>query len=61
MSSSISKTATIGAFPPDMNNTVLSNPSYQKLQNLLSDCTTQELEWILKSTQLTKECIRDIK
>lgn len=38
-----------------------SNPSYQKIQNLLSDCTTKELEWILKAVQLTIECMRDTK
>lgn len=38
-----------------------SDPSYQKIQNLLSDCTPQEMEWILKSVQLIKDCLRDTK
>lgn len=36
----------------------LSDPSYQKIQSLLSDCTAQELEWILKSASLIKDCLR---
>lgn len=46
---------------PDFPDSTFSDPSYQKLQNLLSDCTPQELEWILKSVQLTIECMRDTK
>lgn len=45
----------------DISSSAFSDPSYQKLQNLLSDCTPQELEWILKSAQLIKNCIRDTK
>lgn len=36
-----------------------TNPAYQNLLNLLSDCSPQELEWILKSAQLTKDCMRN--
>ena len=45
----------------NITNPTFSDSSYQKLQNLLSDCTSQELVWILKSAQLIKECIRDTK
>lgn len=45
----------------NISSSAFSDPSYQKLQNLLSDCTPQELEWILKSAQLIKNCIRDTK
>lgn len=57
----IHKTAATSASSTDMSNAPFSDPSYQKIQNLLSDCTAQELEWILKSVQLTKECMRDMK
>ena len=36
-----------------------TNPTYQNLLNLLSDCSPQELEWIFKSAQLTKDCMRN--
>lgn len=36
-----------------------TNPTYQNLLNLLSDCSPQELEWIFKSVQLTKDCMRN--
>lgn len=36
-----------------------TNPTYQNLLNLLSDCSPQELEWIFKSAQLTKNCMRN--
>ena len=32
---------------------------HRNIQNLLSDCTSQEMEWILKSVQLIKECMRN--
>lgn len=57
----IHKTAAINASSTDIPTASFSDPSYQKIQNLLSDCTAQELEWILKSTQLTKDCMRNIK
>lgn len=45
----------------DFPETTFSTPSYQKIQNLLSDCTPQEMEWILRSAQLIKDCLRDAK
>ena len=57
----IHKTAAIDTTASNITNPTFSDSSYQKLQNLLSDCTSQELAWILKSTQLIKECIRDTK
>lgn len=57
----IHKTAAIDASSSNTASTLFSDPSYQKIQNLLSDCTTQELEWMLKSAQLTKDCMRNIK
>ena len=53
------KTAAIDTATSDIPSSTFSDSSYQKLQNLLSDCTSQELAWILKSAQLIKECIRD--
>lgn len=55
----IHKAAATDISSGDFPNPAFSDPSYQKLQSLLSDCTPQELEWILKSAQLTKECMRD--
>ncbi len=55
----IHKTAAIDTTTSDIPSSTFSDSSYQKLQNLLSDCTSQELAWILKSAQLIKECIRD--
>ena len=57
----IHKTAAIDTTASDILSSTFSDSSYQKLQNLLSDCTSQELMWILKSAQLIKECIRDTK
>mgnify|MGYP004569031655 CR=1 FL=1 len=57
----IHKTAAIDTTASNITNPTFSDSSYQKLQNLLSDYTSQELAWILKSTQLIKECIRDTK
>ena len=57
----IHKTAAIDTTASDILSSTFSDSSYQKLQNLLSDCTSQELVWILKSAQLIKECIRDTK
>lgn len=57
----IHKTAAIDTTASDIPSSTFSDSSYQKLQNLLSDCTSQELAWILKSAQLIKECIRDTK
>ena len=57
----IHKTAAIDTTATDIPSSTFSDSSYQKLQNLLSDCTSQELVWILKSAQLIKECIRDTK
>ena len=57
----IHKTAAIDTTASDIPSSTFSDSSYQKLQNLLSDCTSQELVWILKSAQLIKECIRDTK
>lgn len=55
----IHKAAATDISSGDFPSPAFSDPSYQKLQSLLSDCTSQELEWILKSAQLTKECMRD--
>lgn len=49
------------ASSPDFRDSAFSDPSYQKIQNLLSDCTPQEMEWIFKSVQLIKDCLRDKK
>lgn len=55
----IHKAAATDISSGDFLSPAFSDPSYQKLQSLLSDCTPQELEWILKSAQLTKECMRE--
>lgn len=55
----IHKAAATDISSGDFPSPAFSDPSYQKLQSLLSDCTPQELEWILKSAQLTKECMRE--
>lgn len=55
----IHKAAATDISSDDFPSPAFSDPSYQKLQSLLSDCTPQELEWILKSARLTKECMRD--
>ena len=57
----IHKTAPASNSANNVPDSTFSNPSYQKIQNLLSDCTPQEMEWILKSVQLIKDCLRDTK
>lgn len=56
----IQKGAAATSFP-DFQDSAFSDPSYQKIQNLLSDCTPQEMEWIFKSVQLIKDCLRGKK
>lgn len=58
-STDIQKTAPIKEASAPASDSAFSDPSYQKIQNLLSDCTSQEMEWILKSVQLIKECMRN--
>ena len=58
-STDIQKTAPIMEASAPASDSAFSDPSYQKIQNLLSDCTSQEMEWILKSVQLIKECMRN--
>lgn len=57
----IHKTAPASNSTNNIPDSTFSDPSYQKIQNLLSDCTPQEMEWILKSVQLIKDCLRDTK
>ena len=57
----IHKTAPASNSTNNIPDSTFSDPSYQKIQNLLSDCTPQEMEWILKSVQLIKACLRDTK
>ena len=57
----IHKTALASNSANNIPDSTFSDPSYQKIQNLLSDCTPQEMEWILKSVQLIKDCLRDTK
>ena len=57
----IHKTASASNSTNNIPDSTFSDPSYQKIQNLLSDCTPQEMEWILKSVQLIKDCLRDTK
>ena len=57
----IHKTASASNSANNIPDSTFSDPSYQKIQNLLSDCTPQEMEWILKSVQLIKDCLRDTK
>ena len=58
-STDIQKTAPIKEASAPASDSAFSDPSYQKIQNLLSDCTSQEMEWILKSVQFIKECMRN--
>lgn len=58
-STDIQKTAPFKEASAPPSDSAFSDPSYQKIQNLLSDCTSQEMEWILKSVQLIKECMRN--
>ena len=57
----IHKTAPASNSTNNIPDSTFSDPSYQKIQNLLSDCTPQEMEWILNSVQLIKDCLRDTK
>ena len=57
----IHKTAPASNSANNVPDSTFSDPSYQKIQSLLSDCTPQEMEWILKSVQLIKDCLRDTK
>ena len=57
-STDIQKTAPLKKVSAPASDYAFSDPSYQKIQNLLSDCTSQEMEWILKSVQLIKDCMR---
>ena len=58
-STDIQKAAPIKESSDPPSDSAFSDPSYQKIQHLLSDCTPQEIEWILKSVQLIKECMRN--
>ena len=57
----IHRTAPVKNTTVDFPDLTFSDPSYQKIQALLSDCTPQELEWIFKSTLVLKDCMRHIK
>ena len=60
-STDIQKTAPIKEASAPASDSAFSDPSYQKIQHLLSDCTPQEMEWVWKSVQLVKDCIRSVK
>lgn len=60
-STEIHKNAPTKNHPLHLCDSVFSDPSYQKIQSLLSDCTPSETEWILQSVQLIKNCLRNTR